>query len=187
MLRHDSRAGHADIMLNVAPHILSSDAGELATLVRENLDDLATFATHLVGDADEALEYVAAGIHHATRYPPARVRVDGRVALYRAVIRACRVQQRFPPRSHGPARLFRRGRAGFHPEIDSAAAARINTVKRALAAVAFDRRAALLLRDLARLDYKAMGRALECSPETASRVLAGARREFGTVYREIAL
>jgi len=173
-------------MLNVAPHILSSDAGELATLVRENLDDLATFATHLVGDADDALEHTAAGIHHATRYPPARVDVDGRVALYRAVIRACRMQQHFPPR-HGPARLFRRHRPDFHPEIDAAAAGRINTVKRALTAVAFDRRAALLLRDLARFDYRDMARALECSPETASRVLAGARREFGTVYREIAL
>jgi len=174
-------------MLNVAPHILSSDAGELATMVRENLDDLATFATHLVGDADDALEHTAAGIHHATRYPPARVGVDGRVALYRAVIRACRMQQRFPPRSHGPGRLFRRQRTDFHPEVDAVAAARMNTVKRALTAVAFDRRAALLLHDLARFHYRDMGRALECSPETASRVLAGARREFGTVYREISL
>ena len=174
-------------MLNVAPHILSSDAGELAAMVRDNLDDLATFATHLVGDAEDALEYTAAGIHHATRYPPARVTLDGRVALYRGVIRACRTQQHFPPRGHGPARLFRRNRPDFHAEVDAAAAARINTVKRALAAVAFDRRAALLLRDLARFDYKEMGRALECSPETASRVLAGARREFGTIYREISL
>ena len=174
-------------MLNVAPQILSSDAGELATLVRENLDDLVTFATHLVGDPDDALEHTAAGIHHTTRYPPARVAMDGRVALYRAVIRACRTQQHFPPRGHGPARLLRRNRHQFHPEVDSAAAARINTVKRALATVAFDRRAAPLLRDLARFDYREMGRALECSPETASRVLAGARREFGTVYREISL
>lgn len=173
-------------MLNVAPNVLP-DASELAALVCEHLDDLATFATHLVGDADDALEFVAAGIHHAARYPPARVRVDGRVSLYRAVTRACRHEQRFPPRPHGPARLFRRSRPAFHPEVEAAAAERMNTVKRALATVAFERRAAMLLRDLAKMTYKEMGRALECSPEAASRLLAGARREFGTIYREIAL
>jgi len=173
-------------MINVAPHVFS-EAGELAVLCREHLDDLVTFATHLVGDADDALEFTAAGIHHATRYPPARVRVDGRVALYRSVVRTCRQQQRFPPRPHGPARLFRRGRPAFHAEVDAAAAARMNTVKRALMSVAFDRRAALLLRDLAGFDYKEMARALECSPDAASRLVAAARREFGTVYREIAL
>jgi DNA-directed RNA polymerase specialized sigma24 family protein len=173
-------------MLNVAPNIIP-DASELAVLVRENLDELATFATHLVGDADAGLEFVAAGIHHASRYPPAHVRVDGRVSLFRAVTRACRHEQRFPPRPTGPARFFRRSRPAFHPEVQADAAARMNTVKRALATVAFERRAAVLLHDLARLSYKEMGRALECSPEAASRLLAGARREFGSIYREIAL
>jgi DNA-directed RNA polymerase specialized sigma24 family protein len=173
-------------MLNVAPHV-TPDASEVAVLVREHLDDLATYATHLVGDADDALEFVAAGIHHASRYPPARVRVDGRVSLFRAVTRACRHEQRFPPRPSGPARLFRRSRPPFHPEVEADAAARMNTVKRALSGVAFERRAAMLLHDLARLSYKDMGRALECSPEAASRLLAGARREFGSIYREIAL
>jgi len=173
-------------MINVAPNV-SANASELAVLAREHLDELATLATHLVGDADAALEFVAAGVHHATRYPPARVRVDGRAALYRAVIRACRRQQHFPPRHQGPARLFRRGRGSFQADVDADAAVRMNTVKRALTAVGFERRAALLLRDLARLDYREMGRALECSPEAVARLLAAARREFGSVYREISL
>lgn len=174
-------------MLNVQPHVLTNDASELAVLVREHLDALCTYATHLVGDADDALEFVAAGIHHAARYPPARLRIDGRVALYRAVTTSCRNEQRYPPRPTGPLRLIGRRRPGFHAEVDARAAERINTVKRALMTVPFDRRAALLLRDLVRFDYREIARALECSPEQASRLLAGARRDFGTVYREIAL
>jgi DNA-directed RNA polymerase specialized sigma24 family protein len=63
----------------------------------------------------------------------------------------------------------------------------MNTVKRALMALPFERRAALLLHDLASLDYREMSRALECSPEAAGRLLAAARRDFGTIYSEIAL
>lgn len=172
------------------PHVTATvpvDASELAVLVREHLDALCTYATHLVGDGEDALEFVAAGIHHATRYPPARLEADGRVALYRAVTNACRHSQRFPPRHGGPARLFRRSRPAFHAEVDASAAERINTVKRALMTVGFERRAALLLRDLAHLSHRELARALECSPDAASRLLAGARREFGSVYREIRL
>jgi DNA-directed RNA polymerase specialized sigma24 family protein len=173
-------------MTNVAAPVLP-DASALADLVRAHLDDLVTYATHLVGDVDDAVEFVAGGIFHASRYPPARLQSDGRVALYRAVTRACRQEQRFPPRPHGPARFFRRGRAPFHAEVESGSGARINTVKRALMTVTFDRRAALLLRDLSGLSYREIGTALECSPDAAARLLAAARREFGTVYREIAI
>jgi len=173
-------------MINVAAPVLP-DASALAGLVREHLDDLVTYATHLVGDVDDAVEFVAGGIYHASRYPPARIQTDGRVALYRAVTRACRQEQRFPPRPTGPARFFRPGQPPFHADVDPGNAARINTVKRALMTVAFERRAALLLRDLAGLDYRQIGMALECSPDAAARLLAGARREFGTVYREIAI
>jgi RNA polymerase sigma-70 factor (ECF subfamily) len=173
-------------MINVAAPVLP-DASALAGLVREHLDDLVTYATHLVGDVDDAVEFVAGGIYHASRYPPARLTADGRIALYRAVTRACRQEQRFPPRPHGPARFFRRSKPPFHVDVESGDAARINTVKRALMAVPFERRAALLLRDLAGLAYREIGTALECSPEAAARLVAGARREFGTVYREIAI
>jgi DNA-directed RNA polymerase specialized sigma24 family protein len=173
-------------MLNVTAPV-TSNASELAGLACEHLDDLCTFATHLVGDADDALEFVAAGISHASRYPPVRVRVDGRVALYRAVTNACRHQQRFPPRPSGAARIFRRHHPTLAATAEAVAAQRINTVKRALATLPFDRRAALLLRDMAHLGYRDLARALECSPEASARLLAGARREFGTVYREIAL
>lgn len=173
-------------MINAEAHVLPTDASEFAALIREHLDELCSFATHLVGDADDALEFVAAGLHHAVRYPPVRVRVDGRVLLFRFVTAACRHEQRFPQKGIGP-RLFRRRQSVFNAEVDARAAERINTVKRALATVPFERRAALLLRDLVRLDYREMGRALECSPEQASRLVAGARRDFGTVYREIAL
>ena len=169
-------------MINAPP---LPDASELAALVRENLDGLVTYATHLIGDADDAVEFVAGGVYHAARYPPARLQADGQAALYRAVTRACRNEQRFPPQGHGPARLFRRRRPAFAAEIHADAAARMNTVKRALAAVPFDRRSALLMRDLSKLTYRQMATALECSPEAAARLLAAARRQFGSVYREI--
>ena len=101
--------------------------------------------------------------------------------------RSCQHQQRIPGPRQGPARLLRRSRQPFAADVDAGEATRINTVKRALMTVPFDRRAALLLRDMAKLTYREMARALECSPEAASRLLAGARRDFGTVYREIAL
>lgn len=173
-------------MINVAANVPAS--GEFAELVCDHLDDVVTYAAHLVGDVDNAVEFVAGGIYHATKYPPARLRLDGRTALYRAVTRACRTEQRFPPRPHGPARFFRRSRPPFQVEFEGGElVARMNTVKRALMTLAFDRRAALLLRDLGKLRYAEMSRALECSPEAAGRLLAAARREFGSVYREIVI
>jgi DNA-directed RNA polymerase specialized sigma24 family protein len=173
-------------MINVAADI-TPDASDLAGLACECLDDLATYATHLTGSAEDGIEFVAGGLASAAKYPPARLRTDGRAALYRAVTRACRQEHRFPPRGHGPGRLFRRGRPAFHADLDSGEASRMNTVKRALMSLPFERRAALLLHDLAGLDYREMSRALECSPEAAGRLLAAARRDFGTIYSEISL
>jgi len=173
-------------MINVAPPA-EANASELAELVRDHLDQLATYATHLVGNADEAMDYVAGGIYHATKYPPARIRTDGRAWLYRAVTRACKHQQCFPPRPHGPARFFRRHKPLFEATYDAESARRMNTVKRALMSIPEQRRAALLLRDLAKLSYAEMATCLECSPESAGRLLAAARRDFGTIYREIAI
>ena len=173
-------------MINVSAHIVP-EARELAGTVREQLDDLVTYATHLVNHQADAVAFVAGGINHASRYPPARLRVDGRAALYRAVTRACRHGQRFPPKPAGLGRMFRRGGPSVRVEMESVDVGRINTVKRALAMLGFDRRAALLLRDLCGLDYHEMARALECSPEAAARLVAAARREFGSIYREIAL
>jgi DNA-directed RNA polymerase specialized sigma24 family protein len=173
-------------MINVAADI-APDASDLAGLACGHLDDLVTYVTHLSGNPDDAVEFVAGGLAHAAKYPPARMRVDGRAALYRAVTRACRQGHRFPPRGHGPSRFLRRPRPMFQARIDGAAAARMNTVKRALMTLPFERRAALLLHDLAGLDYREMSRALECSPEAAGRLLAAARRDFGTIYTEIAL
>ena len=83
--------------------------------------------------------------------------------------------------------MFRRGAGSIRVEVDDVSAGRINTVKRALSMLGFDRRAALLLCDLCGLDYHEMSRALECSPEAAARLVAAARREFGSIYREIVL
>lgn len=174
-------------MANVLTPTVDTDTSDLASLACEELDELAAYATHLTGSAGDAIEFVAGGLAHAARYPPARLRVDGRAALYRAVTRACRQQHRFPPRPGGPSRLFRRPHPAFQAEIDAGAASRMNTVKRALMSMAFERRAALLLHDLSGLDYREMSRALECSPEAAGRLLAAARRDFGTIYSEIAL
>ena len=174
-------------MINVSAIVPPTDSRELADTVREQLDALLTYAVHLVSDADDAVEFVTAGVYHASRYPPARLRTDGRAALYRAVTRACHQEQRYPPRPKGPTRFIRK--AGESPRlgIDATAACRMSTVKRALAMLSFERRAALLLRDLAGLSYREMSRALECSPDETARTLAAARREFGSIYREIAL
>jgi len=173
-------------MIHVAANVLP-EAQELAGLAREHLDDLVSYAIHLVNNADDAVDFVAGGIHHASRYPPARLRVDGRAALYRAVTRAIRHGQRYPPRPHGVGRFFQRSRISFDASTEAAGAARMNTVKRALAMLSFERRSALLLRELVRLDYREISTALECSPESAARLLAAARREFGSIYREIAI
>ena len=69
--------------------------------------------------------------------------------------------------------MFRRQRQLGAVEVDTVDAGRINTVKRAMAMLGFDRRAALLLRDLCGLDYHEMARALECSPEAAARAGGG--------------
>jgi DNA-directed RNA polymerase specialized sigma24 family protein len=176
-----------NVMIHVAPRHIAPEASDLAGLACEHLDDLVTYATHLTGTPDDAIEFVAGGLAHAAKYPPTRLRVDGRAALYRAVTRACRQQHRFPPRPQGPGRFLRRPRSAYHAEFDSEAASKMNTVKRALMTIPFERRAALLLHDLAGLDYREMSRAMECSPEAAGRLLAAARRDFGTIYTEIAL
>ena len=87
-------------MINVLANV-QPEAHELATLAREHLDELTTYATHLVGSTDDAMEFVAGGIHHASRYPPTRLSADGRAALFRAVTRAIKHGQRYPPRPHG--------------------------------------------------------------------------------------
>ena len=173
-------------MTNVSATVLP-EARELADATREQLDSLVTYATHLVYDPGDAVDFVTAGVYHAGRYPPARLRSDGRAALYRAVTRACHQEQRYPPRTRGPGRFFSRRQEGPRIEVDASEASRMNTVKRALAQLSFERRAALLLRDLAGLDYREMSKVLECSPDATARLVAAARREFGSIYREIAL
>lgn len=173
-------------MINVSANV-QPEARELADTARDHLDALVSYATHLVYDPADAVDFVTAGIYHASRYPPARLRDDGQAALYRAVTRACRQEMRYPPRPHGAARLFSRRGAASRIHVDAAAATKMNTVKRALAMLSFDRRAALLMRDVAGLDYREISRALECSPDATARLIAGARREFGSIYREIAL
>ena len=59
-------------MINVAANVPAT-SGEFAELVSEHLDELVTYAAHLVGDANSAVELAAAGIFHAAKYPPARV------------------------------------------------------------------------------------------------------------------
>ena len=173
-------------MTNVSATVLP-EARELADATREQLDSLVTYATHLVYDPGDAVDFVTAGVYHASRYPPARLRSDGRAALYRAVTRACHQEQRYPPRARGPGRFFNRRHEGSRIDVDAGEASRMNTVKRALSQLSFERRAALLLRDLAGLNYREMSKVLECSPDATARLVAAARREFGSIYREIAL
>ncbi len=158
-----------------------------ATLIREELDDLVSYAIHLVGDTSAATEYVVAGIAHTLRYPPPQWNQDARASLYRAVTRACRQKSSYPARPKGISRLFRRRPHPVFVDIDTQLVSKVNTVKRALMTMPFDRRASLLLRDFAGLEYREVARVLECSPANAGRSVAMARREFGTIFREIAI
>ena len=69
---------HATLMTSVAAHVLP-ETSELAFLVREHLDDLATYATHLVGDASDALE------------EPVHRRPDGQAAPWSISMRRARL------------------------------------------------------------------------------------------------
>ena len=106
-------------MINAAANV-PAISGEFAELVSEHLDELITYAAHLVGDADSAVEMAAAGIFHAAKYPPARVRVDGTAALYRAVTRACRTGS---ASRRGPAGRRGSGVAAGRPSRRNSAAA----------------------------------------------------------------
>lgn len=171
-------------MTNVAT-LDSPQTRELVAPIREHLDELTTYAIHLVDDLDEAVSFVAAGVHHASRYPPAKTGADVRAALFRAVTRACHQHQRFPPAPRGISRLWHRPTTNFYAEVDANVS--INTVKRALKTLPFEQRAVLLLRDLCELTYQQLSVALELSPETVARLLASARRAFGNVYSAIAI
>src|SRR5438445_12837071 len=104
MLQAGPRApNHAATMINVSADV-PAESGELAGLVREHLPELVTYATHLSGSPDAAVEFVAGGVHHAGRYPPARLIADGRAPLFRSVTRAVRPRESYPPR---PARAAR--------------------------------------------------------------------------------
>ncbi|MGA7172229.1 MAG: hypothetical protein WCB86_05850 [Candidatus Dormiibacterota bacterium] len=162
-------------------------ASTLEDLGRQHLDALVTYALHLTGTVEDAVEYVTAGMFHARHFPAAALQRDGRAILYRAVTRAARLNQHYPPQRRGVARLFAKRPALISLGPAATDAARINTAKRALLATEFGRRAALLLRDLAKLSYREIGVAMECSPEAASRLVASARREFGSIYRDISI
>ncbi len=160
-------------------------ASTLEELAHQQLDPLITYALHLTGTPEDAVEYVSAGLYYARHFPSSSLRRDGRAILYRSVTRAARQRQHYPPQRRGLARIFAKKPPLVSLGAEAGEAARINTAKRALMATEFSRRAALLLRDLAQLSYREIGVAMECSPEAASRLVASARREFGSIFRDI--
>ena len=172
-------------MLNVAES--PQHTTSVASLLRGELDALVSYAIHLSGDPNAATEEVVAGIHHALRFPPAQWTDGSRAILYRAVTRACKQHERFPAQPAGLGKLFKRAQAPYFVDVDTTGAGRVNTVKRAIATMPFERRAALLLRDHAGLNYRELSTVLECSPQMAARTVATARREFGAIFKEIAL
>ncbi|MGH7610278.1 MAG: hypothetical protein ACREOD_10180 [Candidatus Dormibacteria bacterium] len=165
----------------------STAASTLEDLSRQQLGAVVTYTLHLTGTPEDAVEYVVAGLFHARHFPAAALQRDGRAILYRSVTRAARQNQHYPPQRRGVARLFSKRPPLISLGATATDAARINTTKRALLATEFSRRAALLLRDLVRLSYREIGVALECSPEASSRLVASARREFGSIYRDISI
>ncbi|MGH7758964.1 MAG: hypothetical protein ACREN7_06615, partial [Candidatus Dormibacteria bacterium] len=136
-------------------------ASTLEDLGRQYLDALVTYALHLTGSSEDAVEYVAAGLFRARHFPAAALQREGRAILYRSVTRAARQNQHYPPQRRGVARLFSKRPALISLGPGGDDAARINTAKRALLATELSRRAALLLRDLAKLTYREIGVAME--------------------------
>ena len=186
MLTDSSRVTPRNVMNSVLERPQTA-ASTLEELARQHLDSLVTYTLHLTGTPDEAVEYVTAGLYYARHFPPASLQRDGRAILYRAVTRAARQRQHYPPQRRGVGRLFAKRPPLISLGSAAADATRINTAKRALLACEFGRRSALLLRDLAKLSYREIGVAMECSPEAASRLVATARREFGSIYRDISI
>jgi DNA-directed RNA polymerase specialized sigma24 family protein len=86
-----------------------------------------------------------------------------------------------------PRRLFKRRRTfplqltGF-PPADARRAIRRDTVQRALAALPFEARSVVLLRDFARLSYDELAHVLNTSPKKLIHVLDRSRAEFGEIY-----
>ncbi len=162
-------------------------ASTLEALARQHLDTLISYAIHLTGDAEEAVEYVTAGLHQTRHFPPASLQREGRAILYRSVTKAAKQHQHYPPLRRGVGRLFAKRPPLINLGSSASDAARINTAKRAMLATDFPLRASLLLRDFAKLSYREIAVALECSPEAASRLVARGRREFGSIYRDISI
>ncbi|MDA8332330.1 MAG: hypothetical protein M0027_14240, partial [Candidatus Dormibacteraeota bacterium] len=81
-------------------------ASTLEELARQQLDALVTYTIHLTGTPEEAVEYVTAGLYRARHFPPASLQRDGRAILYRAITRAARQHQHFPPQRRGVGRIF---------------------------------------------------------------------------------
>ncbi|TMD15777.1 MAG: hypothetical protein E6J00_02115 [Chloroflexi bacterium] len=86
-----------------------------------------------------------------------------------------------------PRRWFRRrAQAGLalsgFPEPDARRALRRDTVQRALSAMSFDGRAALLLREYLRLSYDELGEVLAIPPRKLVHVLDRSRAEFAEIY-----
>lgn len=171
-------------MSSIAPPAAPAPEAEA---VRAEIDNLVSYAIHLTGDPEGASEFVVAGLHHALAYPPATWTSETRSCLYRAVTKACRQQATYPRRPKGLARLFRRSEEPFFVDVDTTLVSKVNTVKRALNSMPFEKRACLLLKDFVGLSYRDIARSLECSPQAACRLVALSRREFGTVFREIAI
>ncbi|HYM49542.1 MAG TPA: hypothetical protein VET65_03105 [Candidatus Limnocylindrales bacterium] len=86
-----------------------------------------------------------------------------------------------------PRRWFRRRAApaivltGF-PEPEARRALRRETVQRALSAMSFDGRAALLLRDYLRLPYDELGLVIGVPPRKLVHALDRSRAEFAEIY-----
>lgn len=86
-----------------------------------------------------------------------------------------------------PRRWFRRraqpglALTGF-PEAEARRALRRDTVQRALSAMSFEGRAALLLRDYLKLPYEELGQVLEVPPRKLVHALDRSRAEFAEIY-----
>lgn len=157
-----------------------------ASVEREFYSDfplVLNYVARLVDDIDgaaaitcAAFRQVADGLRHHSSGDATLRRAD----VFRAATELSRSALR-------PRRWFRRQRAAQvsledFPQSDARRALRRDTVQRALTALPFDARAAVLLRDFVKLSYDEVADVVDVAPRKLVHALDRSRAELGEIY-----
>ena len=140
------------------------------------------YVARLVDDIDSAAAITCAAFRQVA--DGLRHRAGGESLRRADVFRAATELSRSALR---PRRWFRRQRAPQviledFPQGDARRALRRDTVQRALTALPFDARVAVLLRDFVKLSYDELGDVVDVAPRKLVHALDRSRAELGEIY-----